>query len=44
MLNTPRTAEGLGRRVLAGNIGLYSAEALPEQKRVRDLLAQSRAS
>jgi hypothetical protein len=31
-----------GRGVLAGNHGLYSAEALAEQKRVRELLAQSR--
>ena len=30
-----------GRAVLAGNMGLHSAAALAEQKRVRELLAQS---
>jgi hypothetical protein len=39
----PRTAEGLARSKRARwKHGLYSAEALAEQKRVRDLLAQSR--
>jgi hypothetical protein len=39
----PRTAEGLARsRRARWKHGLYSAEALAEQKRVRDLLAQSR--
>jgi hypothetical protein len=39
----PRTAEGLARSKCARwKHGLYSAEALAEQKRVRDLLAQSR--
>ena len=39
----PRTAEGLARSKRARwRHGLYSAEALAEQKRVRDLLAQSR--
>jgi hypothetical protein len=39
----PRTAEGLARSHRARwKQGLYSAEALAEQKRVRDLLAQSR--
>ena len=36
----PRTAEGLARS--RWKHGLYSAEALAEQKRVRELLAQSR--
>ena len=39
----PRTAEGLARsRRARWKHGLYSAEALAEQKRVRELLAQSR--
>jgi hypothetical protein len=39
----PRTAEGLARSKRARwNHGLYSTEALAEQKRVRDLLIQSR--
>jgi hypothetical protein len=39
----PRTPEGLARsRRARWKHGLYSAEALAEQKRVRDLLAQSR--
>jgi hypothetical protein len=39
----PRTAEGLARsRRARWKHGLYSAEAPAEQKRVRDLLAQSR--
>ena len=39
----PRTAEGLARSKRARwKHGLYSTEALAEQKRVRDLLAQSR--
>ena len=39
----PRTAEGLGRsRRARWKHGLYSAEALAEQKRVRELLSQSR--
>ena len=39
----PRTAEGLDRsRRTRWEHGLYSAEALAEQKRVRELLAQSR--
>jgi hypothetical protein len=38
----PRTAEGLARSKRARwKHGLYSAEALAEQKRVRDLLSQS---
>ena len=37
----PRTAEGLARRSRWKH-GLYSAEALAKQKRVRDLLIQSR--
>ena len=40
----PRTAEGLARsRRARWKHGLYSAEALAEQKRVRELLTQSRA-
>jgi hypothetical protein len=39
----PRTAEGLARsRRARWKHGLYSAEALAEQKRVRELLSQSR--
>jgi hypothetical protein len=39
----PRTAEGLAwSRRARWKHGLYSAEALAEQKRVRELLAQSR--
>jgi hypothetical protein len=39
----PRTAEGLARsRRARWKHALYSAEALAEQKRVRELLAQSR--
>ena len=39
----PRTAEGLARsRHARWKHGLYSAAALAEQKRVRELLAQSR--
>ena len=39
----PRTAEGLERsRRARWKHGLYSAEALAEQKRVRELLIQSR--
>jgi hypothetical protein len=39
----PRTAEGLARsRRARWKRGLYSAEALAEQKRVHDLRAQSR--
>ena len=39
----PRTAEGLERsRRARWKHGLYSAEAVAEQKRVRELLAQSR--
>jgi hypothetical protein len=39
----PRTPEGLARsRHARWKHGLYSAEALAEQKRVRELLAQSR--
>jgi hypothetical protein len=39
----PRTAEGLARsRRARWKHGFYSAEALAEQKRVRELLAQSR--
>jgi hypothetical protein len=39
----PRTAEGLERsRRARWKHGLYSAETLAEQKRVRELLAQSR--
>ena len=39
----PRTAEGLERsRRARWKHGLYSAAALAEQKRVRELLAQSR--
>src|SRR6185369_4651469 len=39
----PRTAEGLARsRRSRWKHGLYSAEALAKQKRVRDLLIQSR--
>jgi hypothetical protein len=39
----PRTPEGWrGRGGRVGNSGLYSAEALAEQKRARELLAQSR--
>jgi hypothetical protein len=38
----PRTAEGLARsRCARWKHGLYSAEALAEQKRVRELLTQS---
>jgi hypothetical protein len=33
---------GAGAAVRAGKIGLYSAEALADQKRVRELLSQSR--
>jgi len=39
----PRTAEGLERsRRARWKHGLYSAEALAEQERVRELLTQSR--
>jgi hypothetical protein len=39
----PRTAEGLARSPRARwKHGLYSAEALAERKRVRELLIQSR--
>jgi hypothetical protein len=39
----PRTAEGLARsRCARWKHGLYSAEALAEQKRVRELPTQSR--
>ena len=39
----PRTAEGLARsRRARWKHGLYSAEAQPEQKRVRELLIESR--
>jgi hypothetical protein len=39
----PRTAAGLARsRRARWKHGLYSAEALAEQKRVRELLTQSR--
>jgi hypothetical protein len=39
----PRTTEGLERsRHARWKHGLYSAEALAEQKRVRELLTQSR--
>ena len=39
----PRTAEGLARsRRSRWKQGLYSAEARAEQKRVRELLTQSR--
>jgi hypothetical protein len=39
----PRTAEGLARsRRARWKHGLYSAQAQAEQKRVRELLAQSR--
>ena len=39
----PRTAEGLARsRRARWKHGLYSADALAEQKRVRELLTQSR--
>jgi hypothetical protein len=39
----PRTAEGLERsRRARWKHGLYSAEALEEQERVRELLTQSR--
>jgi hypothetical protein len=39
----PRTATGLARsRRARWKHGLYSAEALAEQKRVRELLTQSR--
>ena len=39
----PRTGEGLARpRRSRWKHGLYSAEALAEQKRVRELLIQSR--
>jgi hypothetical protein len=39
----PRTAEGLARsRRARWKHGFYSAEALAEQKRVRDLLTHSR--
>ena len=39
----PRTAEGLARsRRARWKHGLYSAQAMAEQKRVRELLSQSR--
>ena len=38
----PRTAEGLAIAACEVKHGLYSAEALAEQKRVRELLSQSR--
>ena len=39
----PRTVEGLARSQRARwKHGLYSTEALAEQKRVRELLSQSR--
>ncbi len=39
----PRTAEGLARsRRARWKHGLYSAEALAERRRVRELLIQSR--
>ena len=39
----PRTAEGLARsRRARWKHGLYSAQALAQQKRLRELLAQSR--
>ncbi len=39
----PRTAEGLARsRRARWKHGLYSAEAMAEQKRVRELLTKSR--
>ena len=37
-----RNRKGLALARRDGNIGLYSAEALAEQKRVREVLTQSR--